>query len=259
MVESWAGVAAEYDRSFARLCSGAVRPLLDALGAPEGPARLLDAGTGSGIVAEAAFERGWRVTAVDEQPDMTAFTAARLPDADVLTASIDAIPIEDGCFDAIAANFAINHADHADLVAAELHRVAVPGASIAATIWPWQPTEMNQLWGAIMDATGTRPGQVRVPAGEPFARTEDGLCGLLEGGGFREASARRLDWSFEIAPDDLWVGVAAGIAVIGQAYVGADEGGREAIRAEYEAGTARLAVDGMLRFPVQAILAVATA
>ncbi len=259
MVDSWSGIAAEYDRSFARLCAGTIEPVIDALGAPVGSARLLDAGCGSGTVSEAAFERGWRVTAVDLEADMTAYTAQRLPDIDVITASLGDIPIEDGGFGAIAANFSINHADHADLVVAELHRVAAPGAPIAATVWPWQPTEMNRLWGAIMDATGTRPAKVRIPEGEPFERSEAGLSALLELGGFRDASARRLDWTFEIDADALWDGIAAGLAVLGQAYTGSDQAGRVRIEAEYRSRTAELATEGVLRFPAQAILAVATA
>jgi len=259
MARGWAGIAAEYDRSFARLCAGAIEPLLDALGAPEGPARLLDAGTGTGIAAAAAFERGWTVTAADAEVDMTAFTAVRVPDADVITASIADLPVGDGTFEAIAANFSINHADHPDRVATELHRVAAPGASIAATIWPWQRTEMNALWSAIMDATGTRPEHVEIPAGEPFERSEAGLSLLLERGGFRDPTARRVDWTFVIAPDDLWAGVTAGLATLGQAYTSTDGVGRERIRAEYERRTADLAIDGLLRFTVEAILAVATA
>jgi len=259
MAYGWTGIAAAYDRSFARLCAGAVEPLLDALGAPEGAARLLDAGSGTGIVARAAFARGWSVTAVDAEEDMTAFVADRVPDADLLTASIAELPIGDGTFEAIGANFSINHADHADRVAKELHRVAAPGAPIAATVWPWQPTEMNVLWGAIMDATGTRPERIEIPAGEPFERSEAGLCALLELGGFHDARAERLDWTFAIGPQDLWAGIAAGIATIGQAYTSTDEPGRDRIQAEYERRTSELAAGGLLRFRVQAILAVATA
>jgi len=259
MADGWRGIAAEYDRSFARLCAGAIEPVLDALGAPVGAARLLDAGCGSGTVSAAAFRRGWRVTAVDLEPDMTAFTADRLPEAETITASIADIPVEDGGFEAIAANFSINHADHADRVAAELHRVAAPAARIAATVWPWQPTAMNRLWGEVMDATGTRPARVRIPEGDPFERSEAGLVGLLGRAGFHDAEARRLRWTLEIAPAELWVGIAAGLAVIGQAYRETDEAGRARIRGEYERRTGELAEDGLLRFPVEAILAVATA
>jgi len=259
MTKGWHGVAAAYDRSFARLCAGALPELLDALGSPIGPGRLLDAGCGTGIVARAAFARGWAITAVDIEPDMTAFTEQQLPEARVIPTSLAELPIEDAYFGAIAASFSINHADHPDLVTAELHRVAEPGAPIAATVWPWEPSAMNELWRAIMDETGTRPAEVRMPAGERFERTEDGLAGLLARGGFRPAAARRIRWTFEIEPDRLWAGVTAGLAVIGQAYAEADDAGRARIETAYRRRTGELAPDGPLRFPVTAILATANA
>lgn len=259
MSDGWSGIAAEYDRSFARLCAGAVEPLLDELGPPGEWDQLLDAGTGTGIVAAAAIRRGWFVTGVDIEEDMTELAAERVPAAEFLTASIASIPSEPGAFDAIAANFSINHADHAEGVVRELHRVAARDAPIAVTVWPWQPSAMNALWGAIMEATGTRPERFALPEGELFERSEDGLVGLLRGGGFHDASARRIDWEFAISADDLWVGIAAGIATIGQAYLRSDDAGRTRIRTEYERRSAELAPDGMLRFPVSAILAVARA
>ena len=259
MTKGWHSVATAYDRSFAQLCAGAVPALLGTLGSPTGAGRLLDAGCGTGIVAQAAFARGWTITAVDIEPDMTAFTAERLPEARVIPTDLGELPIEDAYFGAIAAHFSLNHADHPDRAVAELHRVAEPGAPIAATVWPWEPTAMNALWRAIMDETGTRPAEVRMPAGEPFERTEAGLAGLLQRGGFRDATARRIEWGFEIESDRLWVGVAAGLAVIGQAYVETDDAGRRRIEDAYRQRTAELAPDGTLRFPVTAILATAIA
>lgn len=259
MTASWIGTADAYDRSFARLSAGAVEPLLDALGTPPPGGRLLDAGSGTGIVTAAALERGWLVDAVDLDPGMTAFLTARLPSATARTESIGALPDPDGAFDAIAAGFAINHADHPETVAAELHRVARPDAPIAATVWPWQTTEMNALWAGIMEVTGTRPARFALPAGEPFPRTEEGLAALLTRAGFRDAHSIRLAWSFEIEPDALWSGVEAGLATIGQAYAAADDGGRHRIREEYLRRTGTLARDGVLRFPVEAILTTARA
>ncbi len=255
MTASWDGTADAYHRSFARLCRGAVEPLLDAIGPPAGDRRLLDAGSGTGVLGEAAFGRGWRVDAVDLDPGMVAHLGARVPAIASRTGSMAALPYPDGAFDSIVACFSINHADHPARVAEELRRVARPGGRIAASVWPWQPTAMNSLWGEIMAATGTRPERFALPAGEPFDRTEAGLSGLLAEAGWQEVSAWRHDWTFEIEPDELWLGIEAGIATIGQAHAGADAAGRARIRAEYERRTTELAVDGMLVFPVEAILA----
>ena len=190
---------------------------------------------------------------------MTAQLAARLPAVTTRTASLSAIPEPDAAFDAIGACFAINHVDHPDRVARELRRVARAGAPLAATVWPWQRTAMNALWAEIMTVTETRPERFALPAGAPFERTETGLAGLLTEAGWGEVRAERLAWTFRIAPADLWLGIAAGVATIGQAYASADADGRSRIRTEYQRRTTELAVDGSLEFPVEAILATASA
>ena len=262
MTASWVGTADAYHRSVAQMCRGAVEPLLDAsdgLGGVVVARRLLDAGSGTGVLGEAALARDWRVDAVDLDAGMIAHLGERVPRIASRTGSMAALPYPAGAFDAIGACFSINHADHPATVAAELRRVARPGAPLAASVWPWQPTAMNSLWGEIMAATGTRPERFALPAGEPFERTETGLSGLLSDAGWREVSAWRHGWTFEIEPVELWLGIEAGIATIGQAYAGADAVGRARIRAEYERRTAELAIDGRLRFPVEAILAVGRA
>jgi ribosomal protein L11 methylase PrmA len=65
----WAGRADAYEHGFARLTVHAVGALLDAAGVGTGT-RVLDVGTGPGVVAGAAVARGARVTAVDAGPSM---------------------------------------------------------------------------------------------------------------------------------------------------------------------------------------------
>ena len=67
--ELWAGRATAYERGFARLTAHTAGPLLDAAGVGAGT-RLLDVGTGPGVVAGAAVTRGAQVTAVDAEPSM---------------------------------------------------------------------------------------------------------------------------------------------------------------------------------------------
>ena len=56
--ELWAGRAAAYERGFARLTAHTAGALLDAAGVRAGT-RLLDVGTGPGVVARAAVSRGY--------------------------------------------------------------------------------------------------------------------------------------------------------------------------------------------------------
>src|SRR4051812_6431769 len=105
--ELWAGRASAYERGFARLTAYAAGPLLDAAGA--GPnTRLLDIGTGPGVVAGAAAARGARVTAVDAEPSMAAAAARNVPGLDVRVAVLPDLPLPDGEFDAVTGNFVIH-------------------------------------------------------------------------------------------------------------------------------------------------------
>jgi 2-polyprenyl-3-methyl-5-hydroxy-6-metoxy-1,4-benzoquinol methylase len=65
----WTGRAAAYQRGFAQLTAHTAGVLLDAAGVGAGT-RLLDVGTGPGVVARAAAARGARVTAIDAEPSM---------------------------------------------------------------------------------------------------------------------------------------------------------------------------------------------
>ena len=81
----WAGRADAYEHGFARLTVHAVGALLDAAGVGTGT-RVLDVGTGPGVVAGAAVARGARVTAVDAEPSMAEAAARNVPGLDVRVA-----------------------------------------------------------------------------------------------------------------------------------------------------------------------------
>ena len=81
----WAGRAAAYERGFGRLTVHAAGPLLDAARVGAGT-RVLDVGTGPGVVATAAVERGAKVTAVDAEPSMAEAAARNVPGLDVRVA-----------------------------------------------------------------------------------------------------------------------------------------------------------------------------
>jgi SAM-dependent methyltransferase len=252
----WAGIAAPYSRSFGALCACTIPDLIAEAGEP---GRLLDVGTGTGEVAVAAAAAGWDVDAFDAEPSMIAFASARADAAGIrfTTAKLPGAGYPDETFDAVTANFAINHVDHPRECLAELWRVLRPEGRLVATVWPWESTPTGRLWREIQDETGAYPPPGdRLPAGSDFERTEEGLAGLLAECGFEEVSARRLRFTWRVGADDLWSGVEAGIAVIGYAYSAADEATRVGMRAAYDARTPQfLGADGLLHFEMSAVLA----
>jgi ubiquinone/menaquinone biosynthesis C-methylase UbiE len=96
----WAGRAAAYERGLARLTAHTAAALLDAAGVEAGT-RVLDVGTGPGVVAGTAAARGAQVTAVDAEPSMAEAAAHNVPGLDVRVASLPDLPLPDGAFDAV--------------------------------------------------------------------------------------------------------------------------------------------------------------
>jgi len=94
------------------------------LGAGNG--RCLDLGCGTGLAAAAVAELGWSVVGVDISRDLLATAESR--GLEVLEASADALPFEDGSFDAAVSFW--THTDVDDFPGAlrEVARVLRPGA-----------------------------------------------------------------------------------------------------------------------------------
>ena len=138
--------AGTYERFAARL-----GPVQDALVAAVGIGpgdRVLDLATGTGEVAFRAARTGATVSAIDIAGPM--LEKARLAATEEgLTVGfelgdVEYLPYEDACFDVLVSNFGLVFApDHAN-VAAELARVACPGARLGFTAW-----KPNRKLGAL--------------------------------------------------------------------------------------------------------------
>src|SRR5271154_3610114 len=130
--ELWAGRAGVYERGGAGVAAHPDGALLDAAGVASGT-RVLDVGTGPGVVAGAAAARGARVTAVDAEPSMAEAAARNVPGLDVRVAVLPDLPLPDGAFDAVTGNFVINATGDPAAVLAELRRVLRGGGRLALT------------------------------------------------------------------------------------------------------------------------------
>ena len=110
---------------------------------PAAGERWLDLGAGSGPIALRAARAGAHVTAIDaaapllEKVRSDADAAGLAVGVDV--GSVEYLPYEDASFDVLVSNFGFIFAsDHAN-VAAELARVARPGARLGFTAWKPSP------------------------------------------------------------------------------------------------------------------------
>ncbi|MFE7274046.1 class I SAM-dependent methyltransferase [Streptomyces sp. NPDC057623] len=254
----WAGRGAAYADSYARLCAHPVPRLLDAVQVRPGM-RVLDVGTGPGTVAAAACARGAMVTAVDAEPTMVELAVLAAPAADVRVAVLPELPFRDGEFDAVVANFVLNHVGRPKVALAELRRVLRPNGRIALTIWAAPPAPGQALLGRAIQAAGAvRPPDL--PAGlapeDDFSRDESGMTGLMAAAGLREADCETLRWDHHADAAQWWGGPAAGVASGGRIVQGQTPEVRAEIKRHFDLLSAEFADErGLLVLPHAALLA----
>ena len=254
----WEGRAQAYVVSFATLCAYPVHALLDAANVGPG-VTTLDVGTGPGTVAAAAADRGATIVAVDAEPSMIRIAAAAVPTADVRSALLPNLPFPDEAFEAVVANFVINHVGDPGAATAELLRVVRPGGRVAATIWPQPPPPLQRLWTDVAEAAGLAPSQSpSVAADIDFPRTADGFVALLAGAGLRDVTCETLEWQHQTSLDAWWVGPANGLGALGAALADASAETVARTKQCYERLATRHVANGVLSLPTAALLAVGT-
>lgn len=257
---AWAGRSTAYAASFGRLCAHTVPELLAACGPLPGR-RLLDVGTGTGAVAARARAHGAQVSAVDADPGMARVAARAVPEARTAVAALPRLPFARDVFDAVAANFVLNHVGAPRAALAELVRVARPGGRIAFTLWPVPAAPGQALLGRAVEAAGVRrPAHLPVldPA-EDFPRTEPGVLELLTEAGLDAAECRTLAWEHRTGPAEWWSGPAAGVATIGRVVTSRPAAEQAEIHRHFlRLGAPFTAPDGALLLPHTALLASAT-
>jgi ubiquinone/menaquinone biosynthesis C-methylase UbiE len=260
MATDWEGTALAYDRSFARLTAGTVQPMLSALleRSPR-PRNLLDVGTGTGNVAAAAAELGIETEGVDADRSMIALASQRHPRVRFSLGSLPDLPYPGEHFHAVTANFVMNLVTEPVASIRELRRVVAPGGPVAVTIWPAPVNAMNRLWNDVIEKSGATPLiRQRLAAELDFDRTGCGVIRLLNDGGFSNAAAHEVTWSFDISPAELWLAVTGGIATIGHTYRTQTSEARQRMSDAFLSLTAGMTgPDGELHLPSTAILAVA--
>ncbi|MFI9082059.1 class I SAM-dependent methyltransferase [Streptomyces sioyaensis] len=253
----WAGRGAAYAGSFARLCAYPVPQLLDA--AEVGPGvRTLDVGTGPGTAAAAACGRGASVTAVDAELTMAQLAMQAAPEADVRVAVLPELPFGDGEFDAVVANFVLNHVGQPKVALAELRRVVRPNGWVALTVWAVPPAPGRALLGRAIQAAGAvRPAHLPagLASGEEFSRDESGLTGLMASAELHEVVCETVRWDHRASAEEWWGGPAAGVGFSGQIVQSQTLRIRAEIKRHFDLLSAEFAgEDGMLTLPHAALL-----
>ncbi|HWO79103.1 class I SAM-dependent methyltransferase [Gaiella sp.] len=107
------------------------RFLVDRL--PRDGGQVLDVATGTGLVAQALLARGFRVTGLDQSPEMLACARERFGDrVELVEGSADELPFDDASFDHLTFTYLLRYVDDPGATLAELARVVKPGGRIAS-------------------------------------------------------------------------------------------------------------------------------
>jgi ubiquinone/menaquinone biosynthesis C-methylase UbiE len=232
----WEHQAPTYDQFFGRITGRLVNPLLDA--ADVGPrSRVLDLATGPGYAAAAATERGASVVGVDFAPGMVELARHIHPDIEFRQADGEALPFEDGSFDAAVSNFVVPHLGRPERVVRELVRVLRRGGSLALTTWD-QPERMRVL-GVFLDAfaeAGATP-PADLPVGPPFFRfaADEQFAALLADNGLTDVRVRTIAIDHRVASaEELWNGMLTSTVRTSAFFLGQPEDTRRRIRAVFD-------------------------
>ena len=187
---TWSRCAKGYTDGFGALVVEGIGPLLDEVKVSGGD-RVLDVGTGPGLVAARAAERGADLVGIDFSEDMLTEARRLHPEIEFRAGSAEALPFEDGEFDAVVGNFVLHHTGQPDEVLKEAFRVLRPGGRMGFTVW----ADLSKLeaFGLFFAAVEEHAGVTELPHGPLFGVSDFSVYHeMARDAGFRDSSVREL-------------------------------------------------------------------
>jgi SAM-dependent methyltransferase len=206
----WEQQVAGYEQFFVPITGRLAGPLLDAARVAAGT-RVLDVATGPGHIAGEAAGRGASVIGVDVAHGMLALARRTYPQVEFVHGDAEALPFEDGAFDAVVAGFLLLHLGRPERVVAEFARVLRPGGRVALSTWDFP--DRSRFQGVLLEAIAEAGAQppADLPPGPPMFRfaDEDELARLLAA--FEDVEIETVAFPLRFgARDVLWDGLLGG-------------------------------------------------
>jgi SAM-dependent methyltransferase len=196
----WSRCAKGYADGFGALVSDAIAPLLDAGSVSQGR-RVLDVGTGPGLVAAAVMTRGGDAVGIDFSEAMLVEARQRYPRIEFRQASADSLPFGEGTFDAVVSNFVVHHLGRPDKALEEMFRVLKKCGRVVFTVWgDLSKLEAFGLFFAAVEQHGN-PGEL--PHGPLFGVSDfDVFHRMVRDAGFHDSAIRELPIAWRMSSID---------------------------------------------------------
>jgi SAM-dependent methyltransferase len=234
-----------------------VGPILDAVDPGAGD-RLLDIGTGTGVIARAALRRvgaAGSVVAVDPNDGMLAVAARLAPELDIRPGAAENLPIGDDEIDCVTCQFALMFFQDRSRAIREIARVIRPGGRVAVATWA--AVEESPGYAAIVDLLGDEIGDWAAAAMRaPFCiGTAELLADLLRES-FTDVTVARYDGQAHFASLEEWMHTDIRGWTLAD-HVDDEQFDRLLLRARTSLSRF-VAGDGTVRFPAPALIATAT-
>jgi demethylmenaquinone methyltransferase/2-methoxy-6-polyprenyl-1,4-benzoquinol methylase len=215
-LDLFSGLPSRYERMGTLLSFGQDprwrRALAQAI-APQPGERVLDVATGTGLVAFELARSGCEVVGVDQSEEMLAGARAALERRPSLAHRVrfirsqaEALPFEDGGFDALTFTYLLRYVDDRLATMRELARVlraggrigmvefGVPGGPALRGAWRVHTRAGLPLLGAIVSPAWREVGRFLGPNIEELHRQEPDLAGLWRAAGIDEVNQRRMSF-----------------------------------------------------------------
>jgi demethylmenaquinone methyltransferase / 2-methoxy-6-polyprenyl-1,4-benzoquinol methylase len=117
--------------------------------------RVLDVATGTGLVAGELLRLGFRVTGLDQSPEMLDRARRRFGDSlDLVEASAEALPFPEAAFDHLTVTYLLRYVDDPGATLVELARVVRSGGTVASLEFGLPPAPLPRAAWELYTGVG---------------------------------------------------------------------------------------------------------